>query len=134
MLILALLSTDLSQARGRQYARNREQRTAAQRQEHAIGVQATEPAAPALPAQEQIGVMNIPMAEPATSAGPARAQMGVIVPQAADTVMAEALGPAAPAVQLYRCRRCKDRLPATAFGSHANGQQHVSCRACNVRK
>ncbi len=134
MLILALLSTDLSQARGRQIAMNRRQRTAAQQQEHAIGVQATEPAAPALPAQEQMRVINAPMAYPVTSAGDARAQTGVIVPQAASTVMPGALGLATPAVQLYQCRRCNDRLPATAFGTHANGQQHVRYRACNVRK
>ncbi len=132
MLILALLSTDVGQARGRQYARNREQRTAAYVQEDAVGVQPTEPAAPALPAQEAVQVINHLMANPVASAGSARAQMGVVQRQPADTVTPAALELAAPAVQLYECRRCKDRLPATAFGFHANGQQHVRCRACNV--
>ncbi len=134
MLILALQSTDFSQARGRQNAINCRQRTAAQQQEPAIGVQATEPAAPALSAQEQMGVINAPMADPVTSAGHARAQTRVIVQQAAVTRMPEALQLAAPAVQLYECRRSNDRLPATMFGFHANGQQYVSCQACNVRQ
>jgi hypothetical protein len=81
-----------------------------------------------------MGVINAPVADPVISAVDDQAQTGVIVPQAADTVIPRALGLAAPAVQLYQCRRCNDRLPATVFGTHANGQQHVSCRACNVRK
>ncbi len=132
MLILALLCTDIGQARGRQYARNRKQRTVAHLQQDAVGVRPTEPAAPALPAQEAVQVINYLMANPVASAGPARAQMGVVERQPADTVMPAALELAAPAVQLYECRRCRDRLPATAYGSHANGRLHVRCRACNV--
>ncbi len=133
MLILALLSTEICQARDRQYARNREQRTAAPVQQDANRVQPTEPAAPALPAQEQMGAINLLMADPVALAVSARTQMGVIVPQAETTVMPAALRPAALAVLLYECRRCRDCLPTTAFGSHANGRQHVRCRACNVR-
>ncbi len=132
MLILALLSTDIGQARDRQYARNREQRTVVHLQQDAVEVQPTEPAAPALPAQEAVQVINHLMANPVASASPARAQMGVVEQQPAATVMPAALDLAAPTVQLYECRRCQDRLPVTAFSSHANGQQHVRCWACNV--
>ncbi len=72
------------------------------------------------------------MADAVAQASPARAQTEVVIPQAADAIMPAAPRPVASAVPLYECRRCKDRLPATAFGSHANGQQHVRCRACNV--
>ncbi len=80
-----------------------------------------------------MGAINLLMADPVASAVSARAQMGVFVLQAATTVMPAALRPAALAVPLYECRRCRDCLLTTAFGSHANGQQHVRCRACNVR-
>ncbi len=79
MLHQALLSTDIGQTRGRQYARNREQRTAAHVQPDAIGVQITEPSAPALQAQEPVEVINFLMANAVASAGPARAQTEVII-------------------------------------------------------
>lgn len=85
-----------------------------------------------MPAQDLIRVIYLLMADLVTSADPAQAQTGVNVPQAADTVLPAALGPIAPAVLLYECRHCKDHFPGTAFGSHANGQQHVRCRACYV--
>ncbi len=71
MLILALLSTDVSQARSRHNARNYEQRSVAHLWQEAIGVQPTEPAAPAVPAQEAVKVINHLMANPVASAGPA---------------------------------------------------------------
>ncbi len=132
MLILALLSTDFSQAEGRQNARKRGQRTAAHVKEDANRVQSTELAAPAVPAQEPMGAMIHLMADPVASAGAAQAQMEVIVHQPADTVVPAVLRPAALAEPLFACSRCRDRLPATAFGSHANGRQHGRCRACNI--
>ncbi len=80
-----------------------------------------------------MGAINLLMADPVASDVSARAQMGVFVLQAATTVMPTALGPTALAVPLYECRRYRNRLPTTAFCSHANGRQHVSCLACNVR-
>ncbi len=77
-------------------------------------------------------VINYLMANPVASAGPARAPTGVIRPQAADNVMPAALEPAALAVLIYENRHCRDCLPTTAYGSHANGWQHVRCRAYNI--
>jgi hypothetical protein len=127
VLILALLSTDISQAQSRQNASNCKQRPLAHNQQVTVGVQVTKPTTLALLAQEPVEVINNFMASIVASAGVARAQTGVIGPKAADTIMPSAFEPAAPAVPFYECRSCRDRLHATAYGSHRNGQQHVKC-------